>query len=88
MAFPHQPLASPTRATRPAVAEPSERLPLTQVSFSGDSVQRRGCVPVSLVVQLLVLRRQRLPEAPVRRDALLPGLPRHDSGLRKFYGSP
>ena len=57
----------------------------TERRFAGDAVQRRRGVPVRLLFQLHVIRRQRLPAPAVPRDAVLPGLPRHDCSLCKFY---
>jgi hypothetical protein len=56
-----------------------------RLSLPGGAVQRGGSLPVPLIVQLLVLRRQRLPAAPLHRDTVLPGLPCNDGGLRKLY---
>lgn len=51
--------------------------------LAGDAVQRRGRTPLRLLVWLPVLRCQYLPQAAVRRDAILPGVSRHDGRLRK-----
>ena len=85
-----QPRTVRVRSVQQAVPEPAVTSALrcwtnsdTKRRFAGNAVQRRRGVPVRLLFQLPVVRRQRVSAPSVPRHAVLPGLPRHDSSLCK-----